>query len=52
MAVDMGVSPGEIVRLRVTALEAGDPRYFLRLVLNAGSGDRSSSLACPVRNIQ
>jgi hypothetical protein len=50
LALDVGkaVQAGETLRLSVTTLEAGDPRYFLRLVLNAGSGDRSSSIACPL----
>ena len=41
------VATGDTLKLRVTTIDAGDPRYWLRLVLNAGSNDRSSFLACP-----
>jgi hypothetical protein len=48
--VDKYLAPGDTLRLRVTTLEAGDPRYWLRLVLNAGSNDRASFIACPLRH--
>ncbi|HJZ86832.1 MAG TPA: hypothetical protein VKN99_16770 [Polyangia bacterium] len=46
------VSTSDTLRLRVTAIDAGDPRYWLRLVLNAGSNERASSLSCPLRQLQ
>jgi hypothetical protein len=44
------VASGETLRLRVTTIDAGDPRYWLRLVLNAGNGERSSFVTCPMAN--
>jgi hypothetical protein len=48
--VDRYLAVGDVLKLRVTQLDAGDKRYWLRLVLNAGNGERSSYLACPLRN--
>ena len=46
------VATGETLKLRVTTIDAGDPRYWLRLVLNAGNAERSSFLACPLQQHQ
>jgi hypothetical protein len=46
------VATGDTLKLRVTTIDAGDPRYWLRLVINAGNSERSSFLACPLQQHQ
>ena len=52
LATTKYVATGDTLKLRVTTIDAGDPRYWLRLVLNAGNADRSSFVACPRQNPQ
>jgi hypothetical protein len=46
------VATGDVLRLRITTIDQGDPRYWLRLVINTGNADRASYLVCPLQNAQ
>jgi hypothetical protein len=44
------VASGDTIKLRVTTVDAGDRRYWLRFAFHAGSNDRATFLACPLKN--